>query len=72
MKEPVGNLVVTDLQKYLEKSKIQSSANNQVLNDSINEFSRSPYEFNRIRPSVIDAYEGKIYKLFLIYRWNFT
>ncbi|CAF2056570.1 unnamed protein product [Rotaria magnacalcarata] len=61
MKEPLGNLVVTDLQKYLEKTKFLSSPNNEIAADAINELSkRLPYEFNRVRRSVIDAYEAAL------------
>ena len=59
MKQSVGNLVVTDLQKYLEKPPVSNTLNNQLVADAVNEFSkRIPYDFNRVRKSVIDAYEG--------------
>jgi hypothetical protein len=59
MKEIVGNLVVTDLQKYLEKPHLPLTPNNESVTDAINEFSkRIPHDFNRVRRSVIDAYEG--------------
>jgi hypothetical protein len=60
MKEVVGNLVVTDLQKYLEKPPDLPSATNEPLADAVNELSkRISYDFNRVRRSIIDAYEGK-------------
>ena len=56
MKEIVGNLVVTDLQKYLEKSPTTSIEN---LMDSNETSSKAmPYNFHRVRRSIIDAYEG--------------
>jgi hypothetical protein len=59
MKEIVGNLVVTDLQKYLQKPVLPLTPNNESIADQVNEFSKSiPYDFNRVRRSVIDAYEG--------------
>ena len=61
MKEVVGNLVVTDLQKYLEKSQDPPSATNESLADAVNELSkRISYDFNRVRRSIIDAYEGNL------------
>ncbi|CAF1244784.1 unnamed protein product [Rotaria sordida] len=59
MKEPVGNLVVTDLQKYLEKPRVPLTSNDEALAEAVNELSkRLPYDFNRVRRSVIDAYEA--------------
>ena len=59
MKEVVGNLVVTDLQKYLERCPDPPSATNESLADAVNELSkRISYDFNRVRRSIIDAYEG--------------
>lgn len=59
MKQIVGNLVVTDLQKYLDKPLLSNTLSNQSIADAVNEFSkRIPYDFNRVRKSVIDAYEG--------------
>ncbi|CAF3109617.1 unnamed protein product [Rotaria sp. Silwood2] len=59
MKEIVGNLVVTNLQKYLEKSIHRSISNDQAAADAVNELSKKiPYNFNRVRRSVIDAYEA--------------
>ncbi|CAF3351971.1 unnamed protein product [Rotaria sp. Silwood1] len=61
MKEPVGNLVVTDLQKYLEKPNIPSISNNTSETESVNEISkRIPYDLSRIRRSVYDAYEATL------------
>jgi hypothetical protein len=57
MKEVVGNLVVTDLQKYLQKP--FPSPSRQSFADVVNEVSkRKSYDFNRVRKSVVDAYEG--------------
>jgi hypothetical protein len=59
MKEIVGNLVVTDIQKYLEKLSDPLTSRNESVANAINEFSKTiPYDFNRVRRSVIDAYEG--------------
>jgi len=59
MKEIVGNLVVTDLQKYLQKPVLPLTPNHESIADQVNEFSKSiPYDFNRVRRSVIDAYDG--------------
>lgn len=60
MKEVVGNLVVTDLQKYLLKPLLPSTSNNQSFADVVIEASKiKSYDFNRVRKSVIDAYEGR-------------
>lgn len=68
MKEPVGNLVVTDLQKYLEKPKLSSTSTNETLAEAVNELSkRLSYNFNQVRRSVIDAYEGRVYDSFLVF-----
>jgi hypothetical protein len=67
LKEIVGNLVVTDLQKYLEKPVSPLSANGEAIADELNELSKViPYDFNRVRRSVIDAYEG-IYSFLILY-----
>ena len=59
MREVVGNLVVTDLQKYLVKSPLPRSPDDEELADKVNELSKMlSYDFNRVRRSVIDAYEG--------------
>ncbi|CAF3990497.1 unnamed protein product, partial [Rotaria sordida] len=59
MKEIVGNLVVTNLQKYLEKPIRLSTPTGQAGTDSVNELSkRIPYDFNHVRKSVTDAYEA--------------
>ncbi|CAF2442501.1 unnamed protein product [Rotaria sp. Silwood2] len=61
MKEVVGNLVVTNLQKYLEKPIEPLSSGGQAVADAVNELSkRIPYNFNRVRRSVIDAYEATL------------
>jgi len=58
MKEVIGNLVITDIQKYLDKSHDPSSIGAALAN-AVNELSKTtPYDFNRVRRSVIDAYEG--------------
>ena len=49
MTEVVGNLVVTDLQKYLLSSSIVPEVSKNVT-----------YDFNRVRRSVIDAYEATL------------
>lgn len=59
MKEIVGNLVVTDLQKYLEKPLTPLTASNEMLADARNELSKKiSFDFQRVRRSIIDAYEG--------------
>ncbi|CAF1570693.1 unnamed protein product, partial [Rotaria sordida] len=61
MKEIAGNLVVTNLQKYLEKSIHRSTPNDQAAADAVNELSkRIPYNFTRVRRSIIDAYEASL------------
>ncbi|CAF4451127.1 unnamed protein product [Rotaria sp. Silwood2] len=61
MKEPVGNLVVTDLQKYIEKPNITSTSNNAADTDTVNEISkRRPADLHHIRRSVYDAYEATL------------
>ncbi|CAF5094757.1 unnamed protein product, partial [Rotaria sp. Silwood1] len=61
MKEIVGNLVVTNLQKYLEKPVHLLTPNDQAVVDTVNELSkRIPYNFNRVRRSVIDTYEAAL------------
>jgi hypothetical protein len=61
MKEIVGNLVVTDLQNYLHKSDHPLAPNNESIANEVNGLSQTiPYDFNRVRSSVIDAYEGII------------
>ncbi|CAF4097606.1 unnamed protein product, partial [Rotaria sordida] len=61
MKENIGNLVVTNLQKYLEKPSHLLTPNDQAVADAVNELSkRIPYNFNRVRKSVIDAYEASL------------
>jgi hypothetical protein len=62
MREVVGNLVVTDLQKYLEKPAKPRNMNNEALADALNDLSkRMSFDFNRVRRSIIDAYEGNDY-----------
>ncbi len=59
MKEVVGNLVVTDLQKYLPVHHFLSTSNNGSIDDETKESKKLlSYDFNRVRRSVIDAYEG--------------
>jgi hypothetical protein len=59
MKEVVGNLVVTNLQKYLPANHFLSTPNHESTDDKAKEPKKLlPYDFNRIRRSVIDAYEG--------------
>ncbi|CAF1186321.1 unnamed protein product [Rotaria sordida] len=61
MKEIIGNLVVTNLQKYLEKPTHLSTSSGQAIADAVNELSkRIPFNFNRVRKSVIDAYEAAL------------
>ena len=49
MKEVIGNLVITNLPKYLEKSNDQSATDKSIQYDS-----------KRVRRSIVDAYEGLI------------
>ncbi len=71
MKEVVGSLVVTDIQKYLEKLPDPLTSTNETVANAINEFSkRIPYDLNRVRRSVIDAYEGLI-NIFIIISFIF-
>ncbi|CAF4767027.1 unnamed protein product [Rotaria sp. Silwood1] len=61
MKEIVGTLVVTDLQKYLEKPIQPLTEVDQALTDTVNESSKKvPFNFKRVRRSVIDAYEAAL------------
>ena len=61
MKEIVGNLVVTDIQKYLEKPSNSSPPSNEALAEAVNELSkRISHDLNHVRRSIIDAYEGSI------------
>jgi hypothetical protein len=63
MKEVVGNLVITDIQKYLDKVYNPSSIGGALAN-AINNLSKTvQYDFNRVRQSVVDAYEGKYYSI---------
>ncbi|UJR24822.1 hypothetical protein I4U23_006197 [Adineta vaga] len=57
MKEIVGNLVVTDLQKYLEIPEVSLPLKNEEPNKLTRTIS---YDFNRVRKSVVDAYEAAI------------
>ncbi|CAF5059702.1 unnamed protein product, partial [Rotaria magnacalcarata] len=60
-KEVIGNLVVTNLQKYFQKPADRLSKADQDLAEVVNELSkRIPYDFNRVRRSVIDAYEAAV------------
>ncbi|CAF1117580.1 unnamed protein product [Adineta ricciae] len=58
MKEIVGNLVVTDLQKYLETPKNYLRFKSEEFGEPSS--NRIWYDFNRVRKSVIDAYEAAI------------
>jgi len=70
MQEVVGNLVVTDLQKFLDKPLRPLSSAGGALADAVNELTKIiPYDFNRIRKSVVDAYEG--ISSFLIFYVNY-
>lgn len=61
MKEIVGNLVVTDLQKFLDRPFKQLSPTEEALANAINEMSKTmPYDFNRVRKSIVDAYDGSL------------
>jgi hypothetical protein len=61
LKEVVGNLVVTNIQQYIEKPRTPLSPDDEAITDAVNEFSNNiPHDFNRIRRSIIDAYEGTI------------
>ncbi|CAF1235979.1 unnamed protein product [Adineta ricciae] len=61
MKEIVGNLVVTDLQKFLDRPFKQLSPTEEALANAINEMSKTmPYDFNRVRKSIVDAYEAAL------------
>ncbi len=60
--EIVGNLVVTDIQKYLEKPYVPLTPKDEAIADAVNAFSKTvTHDFNRVRRSVIDAYEGRIF-----------
>jgi hypothetical protein len=60
--ETVGNLVVTDIQKYFEKPLVRLTSDNEEKDESDKEPSKPiTYDFNRVRQSVIDAYQGRIY-----------
>jgi hypothetical protein len=75
MQEVVGNLVVTDLRKFLEKPLRPLSSTTEALVDAVNELTKIiPYDFNRIRKSVVDAYEGiSSYLIFYInYLFHFS
>jgi len=72
LKEVVGNLVVTNIQKYIEKPRTPLSPDDEAITDSDNGFSNNiPHDFNRIRRSIIDAYEGRIDYLSLNYLFSF-
>ncbi|UJR23948.1 hypothetical protein I4U23_026916 [Adineta vaga] len=61
MKEVVGNLVVTDLQKFLHRPFQKLSPTEEALANAINEMSKAmPYDFNRVRKSIVDAYEAAL------------
>ena len=53
MKEVIGNFVLTNVPKYLEKS------NNAPNINAVEQSSKTmSTDFDRVRKSVIDAYEG--------------
>ena len=54
MTEVVGNLVVTDLQKYIET--LPSVKTGEGTDDEA-----TPYNFSRVRRSAVDAYDGKYF-----------
>lgn len=59
MKEIVGNLVVTDLQKYLQKPLLPITPNDPSITPDANApVQPISYDFNRIRLSIVDAYHG--------------
>lgn len=63
MKEIVGNLVVTDLRKYLESCR---RCSNDDSNERVTEnFDRINYNFKNVRGSIIDAYQGLLF-IFLV------
>ena len=74
MKEIVGNLVVTDLQKFLDRPSKQLSPTEEALANAINEMSKTmPYDFNRVRKSIVDAYDGSLaYIKFLRNLFNYS
>jgi hypothetical protein len=60
MTEVVGNLVVTDLQKYIETKPAVKTEEDE--DDEAKELSKPiSYDFNRVRRSLVDAYEGKYF-----------
>ncbi len=61
LKEVVGNLVVTNIQQYIEKPSDSLSPDDEATADAVNKFAKNiPQNFNRIRRSIVDAYEGRI------------
>lgn len=66
MKEVVGNLVITDTQKYLQNSS-DPLTYGEALANAIDQLSTTvSYDFNHVRRSVVDAYEGRINHLFTL------
>lgn len=68
--EIVGNLVVTDLKKYLEKlsdyinfdeEQNEEDNENKIEETDIPATKPLTYDFNRVRQSVFDAYQGLIH-----------
>lgn len=63
--EIIGNLVVTNLQKYIESpifSDLPTNNTDDVVKKLIGQVS---YDFNRVRRSLFDAYYGRVLFLFL-------
>jgi hypothetical protein len=59
MKEVVGNLVITDIQKYLDKP-FNASSIGAALANAIGDLGKNmTYDYSRVRRSIVDAYEGK-------------
>jgi len=61
MTEIVGNLVVTDLQKYIEGISLPVKEENEDGIDGVKEVTRTvPHNFNRVPKEVIEAYEAAL------------
>lgn len=60
LKEIVGNLVVTDLRRYIERAHDHLTGDEELAN-AMNELSKTvAYDFNRVRRSIVDAYEAAL------------
>ena len=58
----IGTLVIADLPKYLDKSNESSSTADQSDRNLADESLKTiSYDFNRVRRSVVDAYEGTMF-----------